>query len=179
MCWSSYLIEAPCRPTGIQNVTTPAEAHRSSLPRLRPSHELSNHHRRRITPRRCAAAPANDRMASQADQGEDPWNDKTKEKFNRWVLSPHFPLPPALLPLCLARSAHSSKANVLPSSSCSKSKSKWLDPCQEAASKSIKCLNRNGGDKAMCQDYFECVFPSTSRQAGWSIWCGIGGRTWC
>ncbi|KAL1854421.1 Mitochondrial copper homeostasis protein [Diaporthe australafricana] len=39
----------------------------------------------------------------------------------------------------------------------SKSKSKWLDPCQEAASKSIKCLNRNGGDRAMCQDYFECV----------------------
>ncbi|KAG8156776.1 hypothetical protein KVR01_013381 [Diaporthe batatas] len=37
----------------------------------------------------------------------------------------------------------------------SKSKSKWLDPCQEAASKSIKCLNRNGGDRAMCQDYFE------------------------
>ncbi|KAJ0120510.1 cytochrome c oxidase-assembly factor coxmitochondrial [Diaporthe amygdali] len=37
----------------------------------------------------------------------------------------------------------------------SKSRSKWLDPCQEAASKSIKCLNRNGGDRTMCQDYFE------------------------
>ncbi|KAJ4394442.1 Mitochondrial copper homeostasis protein [Gnomoniopsis smithogilvyi] len=35
-----------------------------------------------------------------------------------------------------------------------KSKSKWLDPCQEAASMSIKCLNRNGGDRAMCQEYF-------------------------
>ncbi|KAH8787798.1 hypothetical protein F5883DRAFT_657022 [Diaporthe sp. PMI_573] len=39
----------------------------------------------------------------------------------------------------------------------SKSKSKWLDPCQEAASKSIKCLNRNGGDRTMCQEYFECI----------------------
>lgn len=64
---------------------------------------------------------------------------------------------------------------MVPSSSCSKSKSKWLDPCQEAASKSIKCLNRNGGDKAMCQDYFECVFPFTRRQG--SISYGIW-RTW-
>ncbi|KAL8283067.1 hypothetical protein RB597_010446 [Gaeumannomyces tritici] len=37
----------------------------------------------------------------------------------------------------------------------SKSKSEWYDPCQEAASKSIQCLNRNGGDRAMCQDYFQ------------------------
>ncbi|KAI1110522.1 cytochrome c oxidase-assembly factor cox-23, mitochondrial [Nemania sp. NC0429] len=36
-----------------------------------------------------------------------------------------------------------------------KSKSEWFDPCQEAASKSIRCLNRNGGDRAMCTDYFE------------------------
>ncbi|KAI8628084.1 hypothetical protein F5Y19DRAFT_152484 [Xylariaceae sp. FL1651] len=36
-----------------------------------------------------------------------------------------------------------------------KSKSEYLDPCQEAASKSIRCLNRNGGDRAMCTDYFE------------------------
>ncbi|KAK7703212.1 Mitochondrial copper homeostasis protein [Diaporthe eres] len=55
----------------------------------------------------------------------------------------------------------------------SKSKSKWLDPCQEAASKSIKCLNRNGGDKAMCQDYFECV---PHEQAGLVDWAGLGRR---
>ncbi|KAF3762773.1 hypothetical protein M406DRAFT_30528, partial [Cryphonectria parasitica EP155] len=36
-----------------------------------------------------------------------------------------------------------------------KSRSEWLDPCQEAASRSIRCLNRNGGDKAMCQEYFQ------------------------
>lgn len=39
----------------------------------------------------------------------------------------------------------------------SKSRSEWLDPCQEAASRSIKCLNRNGGDRAMCQEYFQWV----------------------
>ncbi|KAF1984536.1 hypothetical protein K402DRAFT_336046 [Aulographum hederae CBS 113979] len=36
-----------------------------------------------------------------------------------------------------------------------KDKSQFLDPCQEAASRSIKCLTRNGGDKEFCQDYFE------------------------
>lgn len=54
----------------------------------------------------------------------------------------------------------------------SKSKSKWLDPCQEAASKSIKCLNRNGGDRAMCQDYFECVLTS-SRPSWWNGWARV------
>jgi hypothetical protein len=41
-----------------------------------------------------------------------------------------------------------------------KSSSKFLDPCQEAANKSIKCMHRNGGDKDMCQDYFQCVGAS-------------------
>ncbi|KAI1103873.1 hypothetical protein F4804DRAFT_308763 [Jackrogersella minutella] len=36
-----------------------------------------------------------------------------------------------------------------------KSKSEWFDPCQEAAARSIRCLNRNGGDRQMCTDYFE------------------------
>ncbi|KAK7733657.1 Mitochondrial copper homeostasis protein [Cytospora paraplurivora] len=38
-----------------------------------------------------------------------------------------------------------------------KSRSEWFDPCQEAANKSFKCLNRNGGDRALCQDYFQYV----------------------
>ncbi|KAK0750019.1 hypothetical protein B0T18DRAFT_408044 [Schizothecium vesticola] len=37
----------------------------------------------------------------------------------------------------------------------SKSRSEFLDPCQEAAHKSIRCLHRNGGDRTMCQDYFQ------------------------
>ncbi|RYP17653.1 hypothetical protein DL767_009979 [Monosporascus sp. MG133] len=36
-----------------------------------------------------------------------------------------------------------------------KSKSEYFDPCQEAAARSIRCLNRNGGERAMCTDYFE------------------------
>ena len=40
----------------------------------------------------------------------------------------------------------------------SKSKSEYLDPCQEAAARSIRCLHRNGGDRALCQDYFQYVF---------------------
>ncbi|KAI0005833.1 cytochrome c oxidase-assembly factor cox-23, mitochondrial [Xylariaceae sp. FL0662B] len=36
-----------------------------------------------------------------------------------------------------------------------KARSEYFDPCQEAAAKSIRCLNRNGGDKQMCSDYFE------------------------
>ncbi|KAL1588218.1 hypothetical protein WHR41_02903 [Cladosporium halotolerans] len=33
--------------------------------------------------------------------------------------------------------------------------SEYFDPCQDAANKSLKCLRRNGGDREMCQDYFE------------------------
>ncbi|CAF9916437.1 MAG: hypothetical protein GOMPHAMPRED_001006 [Gomphillus americanus] len=36
----------------------------------------------------------------------------------------------------------------------SKQLSEFFDPCQEAASRSIKCLHRNGGDRSMCTDYF-------------------------
>lgn len=144
-----------------QDVTTPAEAWIFS-PVPPPSCEENNH--RPLTPRRCAVAPATDRMASPADKGEDPWNDNTKEKFNRLVATPRFfPLKPVGLPV----------TDLLPSPPSSKSKSKWLDPCQEAASKSIKCLNRNGGDKAMCQDYFECV---SHEQAGLVDWAGLGRR---
>ena len=37
----------------------------------------------------------------------------------------------------------------------SKSRSEYFDPCQELAGRSIACLNRNGGDRKMCSDYFE------------------------
>ncbi|KAF2481017.1 cytochrome c oxidase-like protein-assembly factor COX23 [Neohortaea acidophila] len=37
----------------------------------------------------------------------------------------------------------------------SKRNSEYFDPCQEAADRSLKCLRRNGGDRAMCQDYFD------------------------
>ncbi|SMQ52206.1 unnamed protein product [Zymoseptoria tritici ST99CH_3D7] len=37
----------------------------------------------------------------------------------------------------------------------SKQNSEYFDPCQEAATRSLKCLRRNGGDRKMCQDYFD------------------------
>ncbi|RKF82427.1 Cytochrome c oxidase-assembly factor cox-23, mitochondrial [Golovinomyces cichoracearum] len=37
----------------------------------------------------------------------------------------------------------------------SKRPGEYMDPCQDAASKSMKCLHRNGGDKEMCTDYFQ------------------------
>ncbi|AEO60097.1 hypothetical protein MYCTH_2308951 [Thermothelomyces thermophilus ATCC 42464] len=36
-----------------------------------------------------------------------------------------------------------------------KDRSEYLDPCQEAAARSIRCLNRNGGDRTLCSDYFQ------------------------
>ena len=36
-----------------------------------------------------------------------------------------------------------------------KEHSKYLDPCQEAADRSLKCLRRNGGSRDMCMDYFD------------------------
>ncbi|KAF2134072.1 hypothetical protein P153DRAFT_330864 [Dothidotthia symphoricarpi CBS 119687] len=36
-----------------------------------------------------------------------------------------------------------------------KAYSEYYDPCQEIANKSIRCLNRNGGERAMCTDFFQ------------------------
>ncbi|KAL8318522.1 hypothetical protein RB597_005685 [Gaeumannomyces tritici] len=35
-----------------------------------------------------------------------------------------------------------------------KLRSEWYDPCREAASESVQCLNRNGGNGTMCREYF-------------------------
>ncbi|OQO07325.1 Cytochrome c oxidase-assembly factor cox-23, mitochondrial [Cryoendolithus antarcticus] len=42
-----------------------------------------------------------------------------------------------------------------------KSYSKYFDPCEEAAQRSLKCLRRNGGDRLMCTDYFEYAQTAT------------------
>lgn len=51
--------------------------------------------------------------------------------------------------------AHATPPTNAASETPRKSRSEYYDPCQEAASKSIKCLHRNGGDKTMCGDYFQ------------------------
>ncbi|CAF9904339.1 MAG: hypothetical protein ALECFALPRED_007511 [Alectoria fallacina] len=40
----------------------------------------------------------------------------------------------------------------------SKEYSKYFDPCQEAATRSMKCLHRNGGNRQLCSDYFQSVY---------------------
>ncbi|PQE10071.1 cytochrome c oxidase-assembly factor cox23 protein [Rutstroemia sp. NJR-2017a BVV2] len=37
----------------------------------------------------------------------------------------------------------------------SKRPGEYLDPCQDLASRSLRCLHRNGGDKDLCTDYFQ------------------------
>ncbi|KAI1307776.1 hypothetical protein F5Y03DRAFT_393841 [Xylaria venustula] len=73
------------------------------------------------------------------DNNSDPWDKETKRKFQKYATF----------------SVHTRARLTRLSSPFSKSKSEYFDPCQEAASKSIRCLNRNGGDRAMCTDYFE------------------------
>lgn len=38
--------------------------------------------------------------------------------------------------------------------------SKYYDPCQEAADRSLRCVYRNNGDRDLCQDYFKSVDPN-------------------
>ena len=44
-----------------------------------------------------------------------------------------------------------------------KDRSEFLDPCQEAAARSIRCLHRNGGDRSLCSDYFQSVLLSAGK----------------
>lgn len=73
-------------------------------------------------------------------------------------------------------------SNVLMESSSSKRPGEFLDPCQEAASRSLKCLHRNGGDRGMCTDYFQCVAFSSVFVFFMIlplIFCAILSLPWC
>ncbi|KLU92392.1 hypothetical protein MAPG_11338 [Magnaporthiopsis poae ATCC 64411] len=103
-------------------------------------------------------------MASQPSDENDPWSAKHKQKFRRYSCpSAHLPLSRSLpaaaavviWPRELTTCPPTYLARFLSLPIYSKNKSEWYDPCQEAASKSIQCLNRNGGDRTMCQDYFQ------------------------
>lgn len=37
----------------------------------------------------------------------------------------------------------------------SKRTSEYFDPCQDLASRSIRCIHRNAADKDLCSDYFQ------------------------
>jgi hypothetical protein len=74
-----------------------------------------------------------------------PWDQDTKRKFKKSV-TPNMIVADKIVDPKLTRMID-----------CSKAKSEYLDPCQEAAERSIRCLNRNGGDRKMCNTYFEYV----------------------
>lgn len=52
----------------------------------------------------------------------------------------------------------------------SKQYSQYFDPCQEAASRSLRCLHRNGGDRDMCSDYFQYAPPAGARALSPRFW---------
>ncbi|RYP15289.1 hypothetical protein DL765_005813 [Monosporascus sp. GIB2] len=82
-------------------------------------------------------------MSSQTEDKNDPWDKETKRKFQTYAYS------------IISTILNPAGACMLISFARSKSKSEYFDPCQEAAARSIRCLNRNGGERAMCTDYFE------------------------
>lgn len=93
-------------------------------------------------------------MASTPPQGPeaDPWDSTTCDEFETCVASPS-----ASAPLTAG----------------SKSKSEFYDPCQAAAQRSYRCLYRNGGDKSMCGEFFQCV-----RAPGWTGWAADARRAY-
>lgn len=88
-------------------------------------------------------------MASAEGSGSEGWTEKDAAKFNRSVIS-----------LLWQHRHHEATLwawKPVNADTCvySKEASAFYDPCQDAANRSIKCLHRNGGDRDMCQDYFQ------------------------
>lgn len=75
---------------------------------------------------------------------ESPWQ-KSEARFNRYV---QVPRPPQIIQFGVNLKLTDS----------SKRYSEYFDPCQEAATRSVKCIHRNGGDREFCADYFESVY---------------------
>jgi hypothetical protein len=80
---------------------------------------------------------------------------KTRRPASKWQS------PPRIRPTLAPRESSKGKVNRrfpwLENCSFvdSKQNSEYFDPCQEAASRSLKCLHRNGGSREMCLDYFQ------------------------
>ncbi|KAK8177225.1 hypothetical protein IWX90DRAFT_482242 [Phyllosticta citrichinensis] len=71
-------------------------------------------------------------MAGDQDN-ENPWTDKTAAKFNKYAIL------------------------SLPGPTARDYASPTLPYPTEAATRSIRCLHRNGGDRDLCSDYFQYV----------------------
>jgi hypothetical protein len=60
----------------------------------------------------------------------------------------------------------------------SKRPGEYLDPCQEAAARSLKCLHRNGGDRDMCTDYFQYVVSPYFYHVEKENWTDVANRAY-
>jgi cytochrome c oxidase assembly protein subunit 23 len=100
------------------------------------------HHHRECTAPLCIGRDRPAIMASKVNSEAGPWNRETKDKFEGRVCA----VPPRF-----------GLSALLTFGGNSKDRSEYLDPCQEAAARSIRCLHRNGGDRTLCSDYFESV----------------------
>lgn len=85
-------------------------------------------------------------------EGEGPWDSKTSQKFNKYVCGRPESEP---IPRIHEYSTDTHR-------SFSKRPGEYFDPCQEAASRSLKCLARNGGDRELCTDFFQYVGSSAA-----------------
>jgi hypothetical protein len=98
-------------------------------------------------------APATaDHTSKSTHERDEYW--RSKEQFKKFRALP--PPPPqgtaALQSAVKARMIAQANNRVLQNS---KQRSEYFDPCQETAERSIRCLNRNRGDRDMCKDYFQ------------------------
>ena len=91
-------------------------------------------------------------MAQAGSENKEPWNEETRAKFEGYVL---VSLPHGMTADCLREEEERIKWLTAKLDTYRKSRSEYLDPCQEAAQRSIRCLHRNQGDRTMCSDYFE------------------------
>ena len=101
----------------------------------------------------CATNSQN--MAEPAGSDESPWA-KGEAAFKRCVTHTLACSRKSLVFYCLSACLDLKDFSIPQSSRfISKANSKYFDPCQEAASRSIKCLHRNAGDRQLCTDYFQ------------------------
>lgn len=100
-----------------------------------------------------SAGGSNSSSGSASTEDDQVWSRDVKTAFELLVSPPHSKNVSLRLEVdSVFGIANSSNL------SCRKSRSEFLDPCQEAAQRSIRCLNRNDGDRTMCQEYFQSVF---------------------
>lgn len=112
-------------------------------------------------------------MAEEADSsgGENSTWTKAESTFNKYefffiipLLLPYNPFwtPPSAVEFLIFTYLYvynKNKTNCFGSFFFAKSKrySEYFDPCQEAASRSMRCLHRNRGDREFCSDFFQSV----------------------